>query len=130
LAYTKTIHTFQGQTVGPAAPGRQENPIKTILVNPGDQTFEGNNIGLFFTAVLRTTTIGNLNDNLRLAIYFHGPHFSKDRIPNLTKRKSGVMYKKAVLRKKWFSFMKERNKNCKHYTIKYHNSKKQISAKS
>jgi hypothetical protein len=51
LAYAKTIHTFQGQTVGPAAPGRPENPIKRILVDPGDQTFEGNNIGLFYTAV-------------------------------------------------------------------------------
>jgi hypothetical protein len=66
--------------------------------------------------VTRTTTIGNPNDNLSSAIYFHGPHFSKDRITNLTKGKSGVMYKKAVVRKKWVRFMKERNKNRKHYT--------------
>jgi hypothetical protein len=116
LAYAKTIHTFQGQTVGPAAPGRPENPIKRIPVDPGNQTFKGNNIGLFYTAVSRTTTIGNPNDNLSSAIYFHGPHFSKDRITNLTKGKSGVMYKKPVLRKKWVRFMKERNKNHKHYT--------------
>jgi hypothetical protein len=63
----KTIHTFQGQTVGPAAPGRPENPITRILDNPGDQTFEGNNIGLFYTAVSQTTTIGSPNENLAVS---------------------------------------------------------------
>jgi hypothetical protein len=35
LAYGKTAHTFQGQNVGPVQPGRPENPIKRIIVDPG-----------------------------------------------------------------------------------------------
>jgi hypothetical protein len=40
----------------------------------------------------------------------------KTEFTNLTKGKSGAMYKKAVLRKKWVRFMKERNESRKHYT--------------
>ena len=35
LAYGKTGHTFQGQTVGPVPPGRAENAINRIIVEPG-----------------------------------------------------------------------------------------------
>jgi hypothetical protein len=45
LAYEKTVHTFQGQTVGPTAPGKPENAVKRIIVEPGNRTFEGNNCG-------------------------------------------------------------------------------------
>lgn len=116
LAYAKTIHTFQGQTVGPAPPGRPENPIKRIIVDPGDRKFEGNNIGLFYTALSRATTIGNTKDKMSSAIYFHGQHYSKERITNLTIGKNGRMYHKAELRQKWVKFMKDRNENRKHYT--------------
>jgi hypothetical protein len=116
LAYGKTVHTFQGQTVGPVAPGRPENAIKRIIVEPGNRQFEGNNVGLFYTTVSRATTIGNPNDNKSSAIYFDGPDFSKARVTNLTREKSGNMYKKAMLRKKWVTYMKQRNHQKQPYT--------------
>ena len=32
LAFGKTIHSFQGQNVGPGLPHQPENPIQTIVV--------------------------------------------------------------------------------------------------
>jgi AAA domain len=116
LAYGKTIHTFQGQTVGPATPGRPENPIKRIIVEPGTRTFEGNNVGLFYTAMSRATTIGNPDDKMSSAIYFDGPNFSKQRVTSLTRQQNGAMYHKAYLRQRWVKFMKENNENRKRYT--------------
>jgi hypothetical protein len=116
LAYGKTVHTFQGQTVGPAAPGRPENPIKRIIVEPGTRTFEGNNVGLFYTAMSRATTIGNPDDKMSSAIYFDGPNFSKQRITNLTRQQNGAMYHKAYLRQRWVKFIRDNNVNRKQYT--------------
>ena len=48
LAYGKTAHTFQGQSVGPVPPGRPVNAIQKIIVDPGKREFEGNNVGLFY----------------------------------------------------------------------------------
>jgi hypothetical protein len=81
---TQTIHTFQGQNVGPAGNGRPENPIQRIVLEPGDRKFEGNNVGLFYTAMSRATTIGNTGDRISSAVYFDSPHFSIERFTNLT----------------------------------------------
>jgi hypothetical protein len=116
LAYGKTVHTFQGQTVGPTQPGRPENPIKRIIVDPGSRGFEGNNVGLFYTAMSRATTIGNVDDKMSSAIYFDGPHFSQKRITHLTKEQSGRLFKKAQLRQNWVKYMKENNQKRKYYT--------------
>jgi AAA domain len=116
LAYGKTIHTFQGQTVGPAGKGRPENPIQRIVLEPGDRKFEGNNVGLFYTAMSRATTIGNTGDRMSSAVYFDSPHFSIERFTNLTRQKNGQMYHKALLRQNWVRFMKEKNENRKQYT--------------
>jgi AAA domain len=118
LAYGRTIHTFQGQTVGPTQPGRPENPVKRIIVDPGSRGFEGNNVGLFYTAMSRATTIGNPNDKMSSAIYFDGLHFSQKRITNLTKEQSGRLFKKAQLRQNWVKYMKENNRKRKYYTEK------------
>ena len=107
LAYGKTVHTFQGQTVGPVPPGRPENAIKRIIVEPGTRQFEGNNVGLFYTAASRPTTIGTVEDKMSSAIYFDGPDFSKAR-----------MYRKAILRQKWVDYLKANSINQKHYTKK------------
>jgi hypothetical protein len=50
------------------------------------------------------------------AIYFDGPDFSRDRITDLTKEKSGRMYAKALLRQKWAAYLKEKNKDRQPYT--------------
>ena len=118
LAYGKTVHTFQGQTVGPVPPGRPENAIKRIIVEPGTRQFEGNNVGLFYTAASRPTTIGRSDDKMSSAIYFDGPDFSRERITGLTKDKKGKLYKKAALRQKWVDYMKTNSRDQKQYTEK------------
>jgi hypothetical protein len=67
-------------------------------------------VGLLYTTVSRPTTIGTADEKLSSAIYFDGPDFSRQRITNLTKDKSGKMYVKARLRQKWVDYL---NKNSK-----------------
>jgi hypothetical protein len=86
------------------------------VLEPGDRKFEGNYVGLFYTAMSRATTIGNMGDRMGSAVYFDSPHFSKERFTNLTRQKNGQMYHKALLRQIWVRFMKEKNKNRKQYT--------------
>jgi PIF1-like helicase len=107
LAYGKTAHTFQGQNVGPVSPGRPENPIKRIIVDPGKRQFEGQNVGLFYQLLSRATTIGDTDDKLSSAIYFDGPHFSRRRFEKLTMKNDKEMYKKAKLRKDWVEYLRQ-----------------------
>lgn len=110
LAYGKTVHTFQGQSVGPVPVGRPQNSVQRIIVEPGNRQFEANNVGLLYTTVSRPTTIGTVDDKMSSAIYFDGPDFSRQRITNLTKDKSGKLYLKARLRQKWVDYLKENSK--------------------
>ena len=110
LAYGRTVHTFQGQSVGPVPDGRPQNSIQRIIVEPGNRRFEANNVGLLYTTVSRPTTIGTADDKLSSAIYFDGPDFSRQRITNLTTDKSGKMYVKARLRQKWVDYLNENSK--------------------
>lgn len=107
LAYGKTAHTFQGQTVGPVPPGRPPNPIKKIIVDPGDRGFEGKNVGLFYQLLSRATTIGVPHDKLSSAIYFDGSNFNRKRFENLTMKNEKEMYKMAMLRKTWVSYLRK-----------------------
>jgi AAA domain len=116
LAYGKTVHTFQGQSVGPVPAGRPENAIQKIIVEPGTRAFEGNNVGLFYTTVSRATTIGTEEDKKSSAIYFDGPDFSEKRITQLTKDMSGKFYRKALLRKKWVDYQKTHSLKRREYT--------------
>ena len=68
IAFGKTIHTFQGMQAGRTPPGRPDNPMKSIIVNPGNINFESNNPGLLYTTISRATTIGE--DGGDSAIYF------------------------------------------------------------
>ena len=105
LAYGKTAHTFQGQNVGPVAPGRPENPIKRIIVDPGTKEFEGKNVGLFYQLLSRATTIGNREDKMSSAIYFQGQNFTRARFQNLTIGAKNQTYKKAELRREWVKYL-------------------------
>ena len=116
LAYGKTVHTFQGQSVGPVPAGRPSNSIQRIIVEPGNRTFEGNNVGLFYTTASRPTTIGTSLDKMSSAMYFDGPDFSRARITNLTRQKNGKLYVKAILRQKWVSYLKGNSRARKGYT--------------
>jgi hypothetical protein len=107
LAYGKTAHTFQGMNVGPVPPGRPENPIKKIIVDPGKRAFEGQNVGLFYQLLSRATTIGVRGDKLSSAIYFDGQNFSRKRFENLAMKNGKELYKKAALRRDWVSYLRE-----------------------
>ena len=58
LAFAKTVHTFQGQNVGPVQPGQSPNAFEKIIADPGAKSFEGTNPGLFYSTTSRGTTIG------------------------------------------------------------------------
>ena len=72
LAFGKTVHTFQGQSVGPVKEGQPPNAIQYIIVDPGERGFEGMNPGLFYTILSRITTLR--------AIYFTGKNMNTNRI--------------------------------------------------
>ena len=78
LAYAKTCHTFQGQTVG------KNHPISCIIVQPGTRDFEGKCPGLFYVFLSRATDIGSPGDRSTSAIFFEGPDMTNDRITDLT----------------------------------------------
>jgi hypothetical protein len=78
LAYAKTCHTFQGQTVG------KNQPISCIIVQPGTRDFEGKCPGLFYVFLSRATDIGSPEDRSTSAIFFEGPDMTNDRIKDLT----------------------------------------------
>ena len=52
LAFGKTIHSFQGYNVGPTKEGQPDNPIQSIVVDPGTRAFEAKAPGLFFWLVV------------------------------------------------------------------------------
>lgn len=108
LSFAKTVHTFQGQNVGPVQPGRPENQILRLVCDPGAKSFEGNNPGLFFTIVSRVTTMGDEYNKMTSALYFVGPNMKKSRVMNLTIGKNGKTFKKVKLRQ---AFVEHLQKN-------------------
>ena len=117
LAYGKTAHTFQGQNVGPVPPGRPENPIKRIIVDPGKRVFEGRNVGLFYQLLSRATTIGTPEDKLSSAIYFDGENFTRTRIQRLAMKNEKDMYKLAEMRKEWVCYLRSNEMRRGRWTI-------------
>ena len=69
LAFSKTIHSFQGQNVGPSQPGQPKNMIQSIVVDPGTRSFEATSPGLFYSVLSRVTTLGDPNDITTSAIF-------------------------------------------------------------
>jgi hypothetical protein len=116
LAFGKTIHTFQGQNVGPVNKGQTENAIQYIIVDPGERGFEGNNPGLFYTILSRITTLGNKLKDMDPAIYFTGKNMNKNRISFLALDKKNKPYKKAEKRMNWVNYLK-RNKITKNLSM-------------
>ena len=110
LAYARTIHKFQGLTAGPTKPGKPENMYKCIVCDPDEKKWEGNAIGLLYTAVSRATTLGD-EDGLNSAIYFTGSDFKADRIQHLYKKKDSFDdYTLAAKRKEWVDHIHKRTK--------------------
>ena len=47
VSFGKTIHSFQGASVGKTPPGRPDNAYHRLVGDPGTRNFEANNSGLF-----------------------------------------------------------------------------------
>jgi hypothetical protein len=105
LAFAKTIHTFQGANVGPMPAGSPQNMIQSIVVDPGNRGFEGNNPGLFYTLASRATTLGNQSDNLSPALFFTGKNMNPERITNITTGCNGKKYTKILKREQWVRYL-------------------------
>ena len=102
LAYAKTCHTFQGQTVG------KNHPIPCIIVQPGTRDFEGKCPGLFYVLLSRATDIGCCEDRRSSAIFFDGLDMTYDRIKDLTRSLStGREYAKVTKRKQWVKYLRK-----------------------
>jgi len=116
LAYAKTCHTFQGQTVG------KNHPISCIIVQPGTRDFEGKCPGLFYVFLSRATDIGSSDDRRSSAIFFDGPDMTNDRITDLTRSlTTGREYVKVTKRNQWVKYLRK-------HLIKQHISNQQKSS--
>jgi hypothetical protein len=107
LAFAKTIHTFQGANVGPMPPGAAQNMIQSIVGDPGNRGFEGNNPGLFYTLASCATTLGTELDNLSSALFFTGKNMNPERIRNITKGRNGYKYTKILKREQWVRYLEK-----------------------
>ena len=110
VAYARTIHTFQGLSAGPVDKGRKPNDYECIVCDPDEKKWEGQNLGLLYTAVSRATTLGD-ESGMNSAIYFDGENFKEDRIRHLTRKKDSMQqYPNVIDRDKWVQHLKHNTK--------------------
>lgn len=106
VAYARTIHKFQGLTAGPVDEGKIQNMYDVLVCDPDDKQYEGNALGLLYTAISRATTLGNA-DGLNSAIYFTGSAFKASRIRNLTHKDDGKEFELSKKRRYWVRHIKQ-----------------------
>ena len=111
LAFAKTVHSFQGQSVGPVNPGQPPNAYEAIICDPGTEAFEGNNPGLFYVIIGRGTTMGTakLTDS---AVFFCGPNMTKKRIRTPRIASNGDTYYKVGMRDRWTALLDRNTHGC------------------
>ena len=97
LAFGKTIHSFQGASVGKTAPGRPDNAFERIVRDPETRQFESINPGLFYTLLSRATIFGEEKKPETSAIFFKGTNMNIERVKDITKCKNGKLYKKSKI---------------------------------
>ena len=105
LCFARTIHKYQGLGAGPPEKGKLPHAYECIVCDPGDRKAERTNVGLFYTALSRATTLGD-DDGLNSAIYFDGNDLTEDRIMNLTRCKSRDQeYVQVTKRRTWVAHL-------------------------
>lgn len=119
LSFARTLHKFQGKSVGP------EHPIKSMVLEPGNSTFEGNNPGLLYTGLSRATTLGQGDIN-KSALYLTGSNSNVDRFCNLVhyrqKHKKHEKYIAIRRRSTWIAYLDKQRENCSvHISQNMHN---------
>ena len=72
-----------------------------MICDPGTRTFEGSNVGLFYTALSRATTGGRWPGDPASAIFFTGENMTEWRVTNLDMRQDGKWFAQAERRNQW-----------------------------
>ena len=103
VAFARTVHSFQGHEAGPG------KSIESLIVNPGNRSFEALNPGTLYCYVTRATTLG-LPGMHNSSLYFIGDEISTCRIQNLMFDKDGRKYQKVKMREICTSYLKDRRK--------------------
>ena len=108
VSFGKTIHSFQGASVGKTQPGRPDNAYHRLVGDPGTRNFEANNPGLFYTLLSRATTLGEERKPKTSAIFFKGTNMSRERIEKITCKqgKEKGVYKKIEDLRIWVAYLK------------------------
>jgi len=112
LAYGCTIHTFQGNSVGPTKEGQPPNRFLRIVADPGKKSFEARAPGLSYTLTSRVTTIGTPDNRLASALFFSGQNMNRKRMIDLTRNIKGEVYSKPKKRNRWMKRLKENTIKC------------------
>jgi hypothetical protein len=108
LAFAWTGHRFQGLSAGKVDPGKIPNSVEVIVVDPDVPAAESMATGFLYTITSRATGFGD-PDGLNSAIYFTGPHLTKERIQDLLyKKNTRSRYANVERRDKWVRHL-ERN---------------------
>ncbi len=108
LSFARTIHTYQGQSAGPMD-NKFQNPIMRIICDVGSTKFESQNIGLFYTALSRATTIGSIeNKRIDSAIYFT-QSLDQLRLEKLTTKSDNTEYEMIRKRNSWIKLLLQNN---------------------
>ena len=109
LAFARTIHSFQGASVGKTPPGQPDNTFHRIIADPGTRRFEGRASGLFYTLLSRATTLGEVGKPETSAMLFNGPNMTPSRIRAIKKSEDGTDYKKIQDLKEWVTYLEGNN---------------------
>ena len=126
VSWAKTIHTFQGQTVGFPTDTKGPFAVRRIIVDVGERTMEGVNPGLFYVTLSRPTTIGYAGSEDCISgkssvnsAYFFKPGRFPEQVQNLTisvknaknlsyqTTPDSLKYKKVQARDIWVKYLKE-----------------------
>ena len=112
LSFGKTMHTFQGMSVGPTPCDKPDNSIQCIICDPGDKSFEGRTaVGMTYSLCSRSTQLMQNNDKTSSALYFTGQNMTYGRIANLFIGRDGRKFKKILDRERWVAYLKKHKKN-------------------
>jgi len=110
LSFARTIHTFQGQQAGPTD-NTVKNAVQKIICDVGTSRFESINIGLFYTALSRATTIGNAQNNRSDSAIYFSQSLDKSRLDRLTKTQDNKEYEMIKKRKAWVDLLNKQKHN-------------------
>ena len=113
LSFARTIHTFQGQSAGPTS-SNNKNPLMRIICDVGTPRFESQNIGLFYTALSRATTIGSQTSNRQDSAIFFTQSLDKARLDRLTTKVDNTEYDMIKKRNDWVTHIQKHltNEEC------------------